>query len=85
MQLRQIWEQRFNGAEINSNLKHQSISKIIQDLIKYQIIDNNFYMVLREILSICNYAIHGEKATDNQVKFVIKNAKQVVEYLSDVN
>ena len=58
--------------------------KIIQDLTKFEIIDNNFYGILREILSICNYAIHGESVTDNQVKFVTKNAKQVLDYLSQV-
>ena len=50
----------------------------------FEIIDNNFYGILREILSICNYAIHGENVTDNQVKFVTKNAKQVLDYLYQV-
>ena len=51
--------------------------KIIQDLTKYEIIDNNFSGILRKITSICNYAIHGGSVTANQVKFVTNNAKQV--------
>jgi hypothetical protein len=81
-QLRRIWEQRFKNGEIDARFKHLSTMRIIQDLTKFEIIDKNFYGVLREILSICNYAIHGESVTSNQVKFVTKNAKQVIDYLS---
>jgi len=81
--LRRIWEQRFNNEQ-EYNRRHQPIMKIIQDLTKFEIIDGNFFGILREILSICNYAIHGEKVTDNQAKFVTKNAKQVIDYLSQV-
>lgn len=83
-QLRRIWEQRFDGSDFDQRLRHQPVIKIIQELTKYEIIDNNFYGILREILSICNYAIHGENVTDNQVTFVTKNAKQVLDYLSQV-
>lgn len=82
--IRQIWEQRFDNEEDRSRLRHQPIIKIIQDLTKFEIIDGNFYGILREILSICNYAIHGESVTDSQVKFVMKNSKQVIEYLNQV-
>jgi hypothetical protein len=82
--IREIWEQRFKNEENYSRLRHQPINKIIQDLTRFEIIDGNFYGILREILSICNYAIHGESVTDSQVKFVMKNAKQVIEYLNQV-
>jgi hypothetical protein len=83
-QLRQIWEKRFENENMDLKFRHQPVIKIIQDLTKYEIIDNNFYGVLREILSICNYAIHGESVTENQVSFVINNAKQILDYLSQV-
>lgn len=83
--IREIWEQRFEKEENYSRLRHQPVIKIIQDLVKFEIIDGNFNGILREILSICNYAIHGESVTDSQVKFVMKNAKQVIEYLKQVN
>lgn len=83
-QLRRIWEQRFEKEGFDTRFKYQPIMKIIQDLTKFEIIDSNFYGILREILSICNYAIHGESVTDKQVKFVTKNAKQVLDYLSQV-
>ncbi len=83
-QLRRIWEQRFDSSDFDQRLRHQTVMRIIQDLAKFEIIDNNFYGILREILSICNYAIHGEEVTDNQVLFVTKNAKQILDYLSQV-
>lgn len=83
-QLRRIWEQRFNSHDFDPRLRYQPVVRIIQDLVKFEIINNNFYGILREILSICNYAIHGEEVTENQVSFVTKNAKQILDYLSQV-
>lgn len=83
--LRIIWERRFENQQSDYRFKHQPVIKIIQELSKYEIIDGNFHGILREILSICNYAIHGEEVTDNQVKFVMKNSKQVIEYLNQIN
>lgn len=83
-QLRRIWEKRFENENVDLKFRHQPVIRIIQDLTKYEIIDNNFYGVLREILSICNYAIHGESVTEKQVSFVTKNAKQILDYLSQV-
>ena len=84
-ELRRIWEQRFLDNENEINRRYQPVIKIIQDLTKYELIDKNFYYILKEIISICNYAIHGEKVTDKQVKFVSKNAKQVLDYLRQIN
>jgi len=82
-QLRRIWENRFDVKVFDQRLRYQPTMRIILDLTKYEIIDNNFYGILREILSICNYAIHGEQVTDNQVSFVSKNAKFVLDYLRE--
>jgi hypothetical protein len=83
-QLVRIWEQRFDGNEYDNRLRHQSVARIIQDLSKFEIIDGNFYGILKEILSICNYAIHGDEVTENQVAFVSKNAKLILDYLYQV-
>lgn len=80
-QLKRIWENRFDEKAFDQKFRHQPIMRIIHDLTKYEIIENNFYGILREILSICNYAIHGEEVTDNQINFVSKNAKVVLDYL----
>ncbi len=81
-ELRKIWERRFEIADLDDNKRHTPITKILQDLLAYEMIDRNFYGILREILSICNYGIHGENISDKQVAFVTKNAKQVIDYLN---
>ena len=83
-ELRRIWQHRFENNEPNNRWMYQPVIKILQDLTNFEIIDNNFYNILREILSICNYAIHGENVTEKQVSFVNKNAEQVLEYLNQV-
>lgn len=83
-QLRRIWEQRNSRTEFDDRLKHLPVTRIIQELSKSELINGNFYGILREILSICNYAIHGEEVTENQISFVTKNAKQILDYLSQI-
>jgi len=83
-EVRRIWEQRFFNEKDNYR-RHLTISKIIDDLTKYDLLDKNFYGILREILSICNYAIHGEKVTHKQVSFVTNNANQILEYLKEIS
>jgi hypothetical protein len=80
-QLKRIWFSRFEVETIGLKIRYQPTLKIIQDLLNYEIIDKDFYVILREILSICNYAIHGENVTENQIYFVTKNSKQVINYL----
>ncbi|MDX2361515.1 MAG: hypothetical protein QNK23_11965 [Crocinitomicaceae bacterium] len=82
-QIRRIWENRYDRTD-DSRMKHLPIVKIIQELAEFGIIDKKFNNVLREILSICNYAIHGEKVSDNQVSFVSNSAVQVLDYLRQV-
>ncbi len=80
-QLRRIWENRFQNGEFEGKNKHQPLTRVIEDLTRFEIMDRNFYGILREILSICNYAIHGENVTDKQATFVINNANQILDYL----
>jgi hypothetical protein len=83
-ELKRIWDARYNEENLEFRYKYQPVLKIIQDLTKFEIIDKDFYGILREILSICNYAIHGEKVTDNQIHFVTKNAKEILDYLYQI-
>ena len=44
----------------------------------------NLHHVLRELLSICTYAVHGEEVTEIQISLVTKNADKVLSYLEGV-
>ncbi|TGN18853.1 hypothetical protein [Leptospira idonii] len=83
-ELRRIWIQRFN-KESNDNVRYHSLVKIMSELTKYEILDKSFYGILREILSICNYAVHGETVSENQASFVTSNAQEIIEYLANIN
>ena len=80
-QLRRIWENRFITDLEYDRYRHKPIIKIIQDLTDKEVVDKSFYSILREILSICNYAIHGENVTENQVHFIKNSSPQVIDYL----
>lgn len=83
-EIRRIWETRFSGGDLFQRQAHRSILGMINELIKYQILNNNFDGILREILAICNYAIHGEQLSENQIHFIENNAIGVIDYLRRV-
>lgn len=80
-ELKRIWENRFEQNYPNFASKYQPLVKIITDLTKFEHLHENFSGILREILSICNYAIHGATLSENQIQFVENNAVGVIEYL----
>ncbi|MBD3338452.1 MAG: hypothetical protein GF353_05055 [Candidatus Lokiarchaeota archaeon] len=83
IEVSRIWEGRF-GKEYPIEKRRLPILRKIQDLVKYEIVSQNLYGVLKEILAICNYGIHGEKVSDSQVSFVSKNSKEIIDYLKDL-
>jgi len=77
-ELRRIWTQ--NTDDLQNRKKPLNI--IIGDLTDSHIIDKQMHYILREILSVCNYAIHGEKVSQSQIDFVTKNAKEIIDFLT---
>lgn len=75
-ELRRIWKEHYPKRD-----KLLSIIEITHDLLKENILNNILYNPLREIIAICNYAIHGEKVSDNQMKFIRNYANEVILYL----
>lgn len=81
-QLKRIWFSRFgNHPSVGFQIRYQPIQNMIKDLLIAEIIDLDFHGILLEILSICNYAIHGNDLTENQISFVRKNSKDVINFL----
>lgn len=79
-ELRRIWTRNFDE---NENRK-KPLTIIIRELTDSRIIDKQIFYILREILSVCNYAIHGEKVSESQVDFVEKNAEEVIDILTRI-
>mgnify|MGYP003626641792 CR=1 FL=1 len=77
IELRRIWDNKIE----NVTQRKPPLNQIIRDLTSEYIIDKQFYQILREILSVCNYAIHGEKVSKNQIEFVEKNSDDIIDFL----
>ena len=80
-EIRRIWKTRFSEKDE----RFKPIIKLMQDLINYDIIDKDLYNLLRETLSICNIGMHEDKLTEEQVNFLLKHAKEIIDYLKSFN
>lgn len=84
-ELNRIWEGRFKGDYNLSNNSRQSIIQKLKILDKYDLIHQGLLPILRDILSICNYAIHGEQITESQLEFVNSYYNKVIKDLKDID
>ena len=80
-ELRRIWENSIGDIE---RRKRTSLIKILQELINNQIIDKNIYGVLREVIAISNYGIHGEEIFENQINFIKDIAPKLIATLEEI-
>lgn len=78
-QLRRIWENHYQEQN-----KPTPMMEIIHDLMNVKLLNRDIYNPLREILAICNYAIHGKEVSENQVVFVRNNANEIISYLKQL-
>ncbi len=79
----QIWESEILQINDHRN-RNVSPSMMLLDLHRAEFIDDDFFNLTREILSICNYAVHSRPVTEKQIDFVIKNAKVVYDSLYEL-
>lgn len=78
-ELRRIWENSY--GEYQLDLNKYPLTKIIRELMRYKVIDSELHNILRETLSICNYSIHGEEVSENQIAFVNRKANEIISIL----
>lgn len=79
-----IWLGRYDGETDEYWKRKTPMFRQIQDLQKYDIINGNLGGLLKELLAICNYGIHGEKITQKQMDFVKGYSEEIINYLRDV-
>ncbi|MET0463057.1 MAG: hypothetical protein ABW007_07880 [Chitinophagaceae bacterium] len=79
----EIQLRRISGEYLPNNIRprHQPLTLLIRELASQNVISNELQHVLHEMLSICNYAIHGESVTQSQVKLVTDYANEIIEIL----
>ncbi|HFU76236.1 MAG TPA: hypothetical protein ENK66_08330 [Arcobacter sp.] len=78
-EIRRIWQIKFSEKEN----RYKPIVKMMNELVTYNIINQDLYNILREVLSICNIGIHEDKLTEKQVSFVMKHSDEIIHYLKN--
>lgn len=71
---------------VGLNDKYQrrySVGKLLSELRKYEGISKDVLHGSMEVISICNYAVHGEKLSEAQVEFVRESAPGLLKALRE--
>lgn len=77
-ELRRIWSYAFDKKT------PRSASRILENLTKQEIISLKFAHAIKDVLRVCNPAIHGEEVTDAQIRFVKDLGPEVISVLKQV-
>jgi len=75
------------GHEISTGIvppAQVAVSHILQYLSKYKIIDPGLAIAVREVLAVCNQAVHGATVTEAQTSFVRELAPDLVSSLQAI-
>lgn len=64
---------------------HVPISKLIQMLVEAEVIDPRLGNIVKEVYAVCSPAIHGERVSDSQNKFVKDIAPELISTLRSIS
>ena len=82
--LTKIWDKYSVYVDSYQN-KNIYPTQILKQLSSIDVIDNLTLNLTRDILSICNASIHGNKVTGKQIDFVTKNSRSIYDRLNQVH
>lgn len=80
-ELRRIWFDKFDPRTSPSG---DPLHGIMRDLREAKIINTELYTVLKEVMAICNYAVHNKQPSVDQFKFVERNAPFLLSHLQEL-
>ena len=83
-EIKRIWDAKL-GTYGSSLQSKRPVSRQIQELIENDIIDFQLMSLLRDVLAICNNAIHGEDISLSQYKFGINVGNTIINDLKSIN
>lgn len=78
-ELRRIWYSIFDKED------PRSANRILGTLTGQGIINPEIARAIKDVLTVCNPAIHGEKVTDAQIRFVKDLGPEVISILKQLN
>lgn len=82
-QIRLAFEKLINrySWRLSQNEKRSSLGRTLNELKRYELISQEILIGVQEVVSICNYAVHGEKITEKQIAFVRESAPALLQAL----
>lgn len=72
---------RRHSIALDLDSRRVSIGKMLHQLRQSEMIPKEIVVGIQEVISICNYAVHGEDITPDQVYFVRKSAPSLLKAL----
>ncbi len=75
IELRSLWESYFGDIETRRPIP---TIRIINSLVKAEMLDPDLAFVFREVYSICSASIHGEEVSEEQVGFVRRHSQELL-------
>ncbi|WP_320151138.1 hypothetical protein [uncultured Tolumonas sp.] len=70
-------------AQFSNVIKRPPLSRVLNELKKSSLISHDVLNGISEVISICNYAIHGEELSEKQIDFVRKSSPNLYKALEN--
>jgi hypothetical protein len=83
-EINRIWIGRFDRDIPDDFQRKSPLVKQIQELLQFKIINSEIDGLLREILAICNYGIHGATISKKQMSFMNGSSEKLISYLRKI-
>lgn len=83
-QLRRIKSEVIIDELVRDDIFYDSLTYLLKTLLKSDLVEKNIYKLLREILAICNYGIHGKEVSDEQINLVRTSAPYILSVLKNI-
>jgi hypothetical protein len=82
-EVRRIWNSRFTEQK-EKRIRHQPLTRVVDDLVRADIIPSAVGRSIREVYSIGSPAVHGEEPSQEQIAFLSDVAPTLVETLKNI-
>lgn len=83
-EIRRIYDNYIDIPLDEKQKKRFSVLRMLIDLRNFEIIDSRSFNIIREILSACNPAIHGESVSSTRVNFVKDLSPELITLLRNI-
>ena len=80
-EVKRIWNSRIRDGDVS---RLPFFSKMVDDLVRYELISRGLGRSLKDVFSVASSAIHGEEPSQEKVSFLREVAPEIVAALSSI-